>query len=293
MPRADLHGISVAYDDLNGRDGTTTERVLLLIHGHPFDRSMWRPQAEAVAAAGWRVIVPDLRGYGETSVVPGKTTLDTFANDLAGLLDVLEVRRAVVGGLSMGGQIAMEFARLHVARLDGLLLAATFPRIDTQEGSRHRIEVADRLEREGMAGYADEVLPRMLSASSLTALPHVAEHVRSMMRQAPPMGAAAALRGRAERAPYVSVLAGLEVPALIIVGEEDAFTTRDDAEQMQELLSHSRLVWLPGVGHLPNLERPAEFNAAVLAFLDTIPLSPRHPATADVEPHRVEWSTCP
>jgi len=267
MARADLRGISVAYDDLSGRDKTAKERVLLLIHGHPFDRSMWHPQAEAVAAAGWRVIVPDLRGYGETSVVPGKTTLESFANDLAGLLDVLRIGRVVVGGLSMGGQIAMEFARLHAARLDGLLLAATFPRIDTSEGRRHRLEVADRLEREGMAAYADELLPKMLSGSSITALPHVAEHVRSMMRLAPPIGSAAALRGRAERSPYEPVLAGLEIPALIVVGDEDPFTTRDDAEQMRHLLRHSRLVWLPGVGHMPNLERPAEFNAALLTFL--------------------------
>lgn len=267
MARADLCGISVAYDDLGVRDGTTRERVLLLIHGHPFDRSMWRPQAEAVAAAGWRVIVPDLRGYGETSVVPGKTTLAAFANDLAGLLDKLAIQHVVVGGLSMGGQIAMEFARLHSERLDGLLLAATFPRIDTDVGRRHRIEAAERLEREGMADYADELLPMMLSASSIKALPHVVEHVRSMMQLAPPMGSAAALRGRAERLPYDSVLAGVRVPALIVVGDEDAFTTRDDADQMRQLLSQSRLVWLPGVGHMPNLECTAEFNAALIAFL--------------------------
>lgn len=272
MARADLSGISVAYDDLSVRDGTTRERVLVLIHGHPFDRSMWRPQAETVAATGWRVIVPDLRGYGETSVVPGKTTLEAFANDLAGLLDVLGIWHVVVGGLSMGGQIAMEFARLHAERLDGLLLAATFPRIDTNEGRRHRMDAADRLEREGMAAYADELLPRMLSRSSVTALPHVAEHVRSMMQQAPPMGSAAALRGRAERSPYESVLAGLEIPALIVAGDEDPFTTRDDAEQMQQLLRQSRLVWLPGVGHMPNLERPAEFNAALIAFLGALHL---------------------
>jgi len=270
MARAELRGISVAYDDVGGRDGTTSERVLLLIHGHPFDRSMWRPQTEAVAAAGWRVVVPDLRGYGDTSVVPGKTTLETFANDLAGLLDALDIPHVVVGGLSMGGQIAMEFARLHADRLDGLLLAATFPRIDTDEGRRFRIDMADRLEREGMAAYADEVLPKMLSASSMTALPHVAEHVRSMMRQAPPIGSAAALRGRAERSPYESGLASLKIPALIVVGSEDAFTTRDDAEQMQRLLSRSRLVWLPGVGHMPNLERPDEFNTALITFLDSI-----------------------
>jgi pimeloyl-ACP methyl ester carboxylesterase len=258
----------MAYDDVGGRDGTSEQGVLLLIHGHPFDRTMWRAQAQAVAAAGWRCVVPDLRGYGDTSVDPGKVTLDVFANDLAALLDALAISRVAVGGLSMGGQIAMEFARLHARRLDRLLLAATFPRIDTDEGRRFRLEMADRLEREGMAAYADEVLPRMLSASSITTLPRVAEHVRTMMRRAPPLGAAAALRGRAERPSYEPVLADLDIPALIVAGDQDAFTTRDDAEQMRRLLRQSRLLWLPGVGHMPNLERPKEFNAALIAFLD-------------------------
>jgi len=270
LPRIDVRGISIVYDDLNGGNCAAGERTLLLIHGHPFDRSMWRPQAEAVSAASWRVIVPDLRGYGETSVIAGKTTLDVFANDIAALLDALGIGQVVVGGLSMGGQIAMEFARLHPPRLQGLLLAATFPRTDTDEGKRLRLEMADRLEREGMAAYADEVLPRMLAASSIAALPHVAGHVRSMMRNAPPMGAAAALRGRAERPPYESVLAGLSVPALIVIGDEDAFTTRDDAACMQALLTGGRLVWLPGVGHMPNLERPEEFNDALVKFLNEI-----------------------
>jgi pimeloyl-ACP methyl ester carboxylesterase len=268
MARIELNGLSMAYDDLGRSSGTQEQGVLLLIHGHPFDRSMWRSQAEAAAAAGWRAVVPDLRGYGDTSVHPGKTTLDVFANDLASLLDALAISRVAVGGLSMGGQIAMEFARLHAPRVDRLLLAATFPRIDTDNGRRLRLEMADRLEREGMAGYADEALPRMLSGSSITTLPDVVEHVRTMMRRAPPLGAAAALRGRAERPSYEPVLANLQIPALIVVGDQDAFTTRDDAEQMRGLLRRSRLLWLAGVGHMPNLERPQAFNAALITFLD-------------------------
>jgi 3-oxoadipate enol-lactonase len=268
MAHAEIRGITIAYDDRNGADAVSNERVLLLIHGHPFDRSMWRPQADAAAAAGWRVLVPDLRGYGETTVISGKTTLDVFADDLAALLDRLGIPRAVVAGLSMGGQIAMEIARRHADRLRALVLAATFPRIDTHEGQQYRRALADRIEREGMAGVADELLPRMLAASSIRDLPDVAAHVRTMMRGAPPSGAAAALRGRAERPPYEPVLAALRIPALIVVGDEDAFTTREDAEQMQTLLPHARLVWLPGVGHMPNLEQPQAFNSTLLAFLE-------------------------
>jgi pimeloyl-ACP methyl ester carboxylesterase len=216
------------------------------------------------------VIAPDLRGYGESTVVPGKTSLDQFAQDVAALLDRVGVRDVVIGGLSMGGQIVMEFCRLFPARVRGVLFAATFSRAETDEGKRSRAAMADRLLREGMEAYAEEVLPKMVAAETIAALPAVADHVLSMMRAAHPAGAAAALRGRAERPDYEDTLARLDVPAAIVVGDEDAFTTRSDAERMHALLRRSELVWMEGVGHMPNLEREAEFNAALHRLLDAV-----------------------
>ena len=304
---ASINGVTIGYDDAG-----TGENVLVLVHGHPFDRSMWRTQVERIsrqdlpatlraaqfisihgvcrvakqagaktpsserfiddrapfARSGWRVIAPDLRGYGESSVIPGKTTLDVFAQDIAALLDQLNIREVVMGGLSMGGQIVMEFCRLYSERVRGILLAATSPKAETEEGKWNRAQMADRLVREGMEPYAGEVLPKMVAPRNIVALPAVAEHVRSMMRAAHPAGAAAALRGRAERPDYESTLAGLDVPALIVVGDEDAFTTRADAERMHTLLRRSELVWMEGVGHMPNLEREVEFNEALRRLLN-------------------------
>jgi len=262
MANAFLNGISVGFDDVG--DGPNT---LLLVHGHPFNRSMWRPQIAAAHEAGWRVIVPDLRGYGETAVVPGKTTLDVFADDLATRLDGREVDSVVIGGLSMGGQIVMEFARQYPGRVRGLLLAATFPQAESEEGKRNRSAMAERLLRERMEGYAREVLPKMLASRSIEALPAVADLVLTMMRDTHPEGAAAALRGRAERPSYEETLSSLTVPALVVVGSEDAFTSRQDAERMRDLLRDSELVWLEGVGHMPNLESPAAFNSALCRLL--------------------------
>jgi 3-oxoadipate enol-lactonase len=265
MGAASINGITIGYDDTGAG-----ENVLVLVHGHPFDRSMWRPQVEEISSKGWRVIAPDLRGYGESSVIPGKTTLDVFATDIATLLNQLNIQEIVIGGLSMGGQIVMEFCRLYPERVRGVLLAATFPRAETEEGKRNRAKMADRLLREGMETYAEEVLPKMVARRNIAALPAVAEHVRSMMRAADPAGAAAALRGRAERPDYESALASLDVPALVVVGDEDAFTTRTDAEQMHLLLRRSELVWMEGAGHIPNLEREVEFNSALGRFLDRV-----------------------
>ena len=149
MGRATVNGISIAFDDM-GRG----PRVVVLLHGHPLDRSMWHRQIEMIEQAGWRIIVPDLRGYGESSAAGDRTTLEQFARDTSALLDVLGIGNVVLGGLSMGGQIVMEFCRLYPGRLHGIVLAATFPRAETEEGKRNRNRTADRLLREGMSPYA-------------------------------------------------------------------------------------------------------------------------------------------
>lgn len=265
MPTIDLQDVRLQYDD-----SVAGEAALLLIHGHPFDRSMWHPQRRAAEKAGWRVIVPDLRGYGESYVTPQTVTLETFARDLGALLLALGIGRAVVGGLSMGGQIAMEFCALFPERVAGLLLAATFPQSETAEGKVQRNRTADRLEREGMAAYANEALPRMLAPETLRDRPDLSHKVLEMMRSAPAAGAAAALRGRAERQDYSQVLGRLEIPALIVGGDRDAFTTRSDAENMHRLISGSRLLWMEGVGHMPNLEGEELFNAAMIGLLNAV-----------------------
>ncbi|MGW7577646.1 alpha/beta fold hydrolase [Streptomyces sp. NPDC054765] len=257
--------ITVGYEDEGSGE------PLVLIHGHPFNRSMWRPQTEHFSRAGWRVIVPDLRGYGDTTVVPGKTPLATFARDITGLLDHLGIERCVLGGLSMGGQIVMECYRLFPERIRGLLFADTFATAETEDGRTARYDMAERLLREGMDGYAREVLAKMVSPHTLATQPAVAAHVLAMMTTTPPAGAAAALRGRAERPDYTALLSRIPVPALVVVGAEDAYTPVSDARDIHERLPDSRLTVIEQAGHLPNLERPDEFNAALGTFLDSLP----------------------
>ncbi|MBO0849706.1 MAG: alpha/beta fold hydrolase, partial [Pseudonocardia sp.] len=179
-----IEGTVVEYDD------TETGEPLVLVHGHPFDRTMWRPQVEHLAGAGWRVIVPDLRGYGSSAVVPAVTGLETFARDIAGLLDHLGQRRAVLGGLSMGGQVVLEFYRLFPGRVRGLLLADTSATSESSTSARQRLEMANRLLHEGLHRYADQVLPKMVAPQSIRDRPEVARHVLGMMRGTSPLGAA-------------------------------------------------------------------------------------------------------
>ena len=231
---------------------------------------MWRPQVGVLAANGWRVIAPDLRGYGESTLTSGAFAFEDFGTDLLVLLDELGIERFVVGGLSMGGQIAMEVCRQAPERVRGLLLAATFPQSESEQGKIRRNDMADRLLREGMAGYAAEVLPKMVGARCLRENPAIGEAVLEMMTKTDPRAAAAALRARALRRPYEPVLAGFGRPATVVVGDEDAFTTRDDAMKMASLLADCDLRWMPGVGHMPNLEQTDSFNAALLGLLERV-----------------------
>ncbi|MFB7332342.1 alpha/beta fold hydrolase [Streptomyces adustus] len=249
---------------------------LVLVHGHPFDRSMWAPQIEAFSS-GRRVVAPDLRGYGASPVVPGRTPLSVFAQDIEALLDDLGVDAFVLAGLSMGGQIAMECQDRFGDRVRGLVLADTFPEAETPEGRAARNAMADRLLREGMRGYADEVLEKMVDPG---AAPAVKSHVHRMMTATRPEGAAAALRGRADRPDYRDLLTRVPVPALVVVGADDTYTPVADAESMHALLPDSTLRVIEGAAHLPNLERPTEFNVALEAFLTRVDARPQGTAAA-------------
>ncbi|MEU1073159.1 MULTISPECIES: alpha/beta fold hydrolase [unclassified Streptomyces] len=240
-----------------------TGDALLLVHGHPFDRTMWDPQTEEFARSH-RVVAPDLRGYGSAPVTPGTTLLSDFAEDVLALADRLGLGRFLLGGLSMGGQIVMECYRLFPERISGLLLADTFPAAETPAGRTARREAADRLVREGMKPYADEVLEKMVAPYADAA---VKARVHRMMTATDPEGAAAALRGRAERPDYRELLTTVTVPTLIVVGRDDTYTPVADAEAMHAAVPGSALVVVERAAHLPNLERPEEFNAAVRAHL--------------------------
>ncbi|MFB7586439.1 alpha/beta fold hydrolase [Streptomyces sp. NPDC056169] len=257
-------GIPLAYEDRGSGP------ALLLVHGHPFDHTMWQPQIDRFSRTH-RVLAPDLRGYGITPLGarPDFTDLGDFAEDLVDLLGHLKIQECVVAGLSMGGQIAMELHRRHPERVRGLVLADTFPAAETEDGKAARNAMADRLLAGGagaMREYADEVLDRMVAPYNT----HAAPHVHRMMCATDPVGAAAALRGRAERPDYRESLTTVAVPALVVVGRDDTYTPVADAEEMHALLPDSTLAVIERAAHLPNLERPEEFDSVLDSYLRSL-----------------------
>lgn len=264
---ARVRDIELAYDDTGGGGGGT---ALVLLHGFPFDRSMWQGQAEALGAE-FRVVAPDLRGAGGTTLGVGDVTLETLAEDVAALLDELKLGRVVLGGLSMGGYVAFEFFRRFPERVRALVLADTRPQADTEEGRRAREENARRALQEGMTPIVETMLPKLLSTATRERGGHVLERVRAMMLGVSPAGAAAALRAMALRRDQTDLLPSIDVPTLIVVGSEDAVTPPADAEAMKAKIENSRLVVVEGAGHLSNVEQPSEFNRALVEFLRALP----------------------
>ena len=264
MKQASINGISLAWREAG------SGLAVVFAHGHPFDHTMWDPQVDALSWK-YRVIVPDLRGYGASEAPESDTiTLEMMAEDLRALLDHLHIDRAVVVGLSLGGQAAMAFADLFPERLAGLVLAATFAEGETPEGVAARRAMAERFINEGTVLPGGEMLPKLFAPASLKRDPALALKVFTMIANASPAGAAAALRGRALRKDYLEPLTHVTVPALIVFGTEDKYVTRDRAERMHAAIPGSQLEIFDGVGHMPNLEATARFNAVLHEFLAQI-----------------------
>jgi pimeloyl-ACP methyl ester carboxylesterase len=243
---------------------------LLLIHGFPLNRTLWKPQWEALGGVA-RLLVPDLRGFGESDAAPGPYSMDLLARDCAGLLDVLGITQpVVVGGLSMGGYVTFAFARSFPERVRGLILAATRAGADTPEGKANREKSAALARAQGPAAVAGAMLPRMMSPKTYETRQPLVELARRIMETASVEGIVGAQLGMKDRPDFTSLLSTIEKPVLILHGADDSLIPVAEAEAMQHAMRSSRLVIVPEAGHLLNLEQPGIFNRAVMEFLASL-----------------------
>jgi pimeloyl-ACP methyl ester carboxylesterase len=255
--------MSLAYSD-TGAGPTTT---LVLLHAFPLDREMWQPQFDAFAGTA-RVIAVDLPGFGGSPLPAQPWTVDSAADDVATLLDTLGVTgRVVVAGLSMGGYVALAFARRHADRLAGLILADTRAEPDDDAAKQNRGKMIDLARTQGSAAVVEAMIPKLLSDGTRKNQPAVADAIRAIgARQN--LGAVAAalvaMRDRPDAAPGLDQLAA---PLLVLVGEHDAVTPPTLAAAMAGRVYGSELVTIPDAGHLSNRENPEAFSGAVLRFL--------------------------
>ncbi len=255
--QATVNGITLNYED-RGQG-----LPLLLIHGFPLSNAMWQQQIEALSAS-YRVIAPDLRGFGTSDITPGPYPMETFANDLVALLDTLAIEQAVLCGLSMGGYISFAFLRDYAERIRGLILCDTRARDDSDEGKATRETNAQLVEREGANAIADRMLPNLLSPN---APQERHDMLRAIIAGNSPQAIAAALRGMGMRPDSSDLLPTITVPTLLVVGEEDALSPPSEMRELQQHIPDCELAVIPAAGHVANLDNPQAFNEAVSGFL--------------------------
>lgn len=250
--------------------GQSGARVpLLLFHAFPFHAGMWEAQVEALSASR-TVVTFDCPGFGGGGEAVSGLSLADCARLGSEKLDGLGIDRVVVGGLSMGGYIAMAFLRAFPERTAGLVLANTRAGADSEAARQMRHTQAAGVRASGVQVVADAMLPRLLSETSVNEIPDLRDRVRGMMMNASAEGTAVMLEAMAARPDSGELLSACTLPACIIVGESDVLTPPDEARAMHSMLRGSELHILDGAGHLSNLEAPIRFNTILSRFLDGI-----------------------
>ncbi|MBY0227851.1 MAG: alpha/beta hydrolase [Gemmataceae bacterium] len=237
--------------------------VVVLLHAFPLSRAMWRPQIDALRDL-YRVIAPDLPGFGDSSL-PAASSIDGYADAVAEMLDDKDIHSPViVGGLSMGGYAALAFARRHPHRVAGLVLADTRAEADDATARANRDKLIAQARSGPSSAIVEAMLPKLMGKD---APPELVEAVRELGSAQKPATLAAALGALRDRPDATPGLAGIRVPALVIVGQDDALTPPDLARKLAGGIQGAKLAIIDKAGHLSSLEQPGAFNDVLMAFL--------------------------
>ena len=263
MPKVSANGLDINYLDTGG-DGTP----VVLLHAFPFNSNMWEPQIEALSDR-FRFIAPDLSGFGGSTAPEDESTysMDSYADQVAAVLDDAGVDKVVLAGLSMGGYIGFAFLRRHGGRVSALVLADTRAEADPPEGIEKRTNQQGQIRSDGTSGLIEGLAGALLGEATREKKPDVVQKVKELMAQNGPAGFIGALEAMKGRPDSSDELSGIGVPTLVIVGEHDGVTPPEAARKIHEHVGGSRLVVIPEAGHLSNLEAPEAFNGALGEFL--------------------------
>ena len=260
-----IDGLDIGYDDVG------SGMPVLFVHAFPLNRTMWAPQVSALVER-CRCVAADLRGFGESSVRP-PYAMAQYADDLVRLLDQLRLDRVVLVGCSMGGYVSFAFWRQHRDRVRALVLADTKATADTPEAVERRRQLIGVARTEGSTGVANLQVPSLIGKTAREKQPDTYDAVHRIMAQTSPDGIVGAIEAMMARPDSTPLLGTIDVPTLIVVGEEDVPTPVKDSRAMHERIPGSRLEIIAQAGHLSNLERPAAFNHVLTEFLGALTYS--------------------
>jgi 3-oxoadipate enol-lactonase len=262
--RLDVPGASIEYETAGPRNGVP----VVFVHGFPFSRAMWAPQAVALKADHY-IVTYDVRGHGGSDPGDGHYTVELFVDDFIALLDRLHLKSVVGVGLSMGGYILLRAIERHPERFRGLVLCDTRSEADGNEGKVKRARQAADIREHGLASFTENFLKAVFAESTPAEKPGVVESIRSVISKTSPITVAGTLIALAGRTDSSSSLYRIGVPTLILVGRDDAVTPPSASQAMKDKIPGAEMRVIPRAGHLSNLENPEEFTKHLAGFLAT------------------------
>lgn len=260
MENIKIRGSKIFYEDLN----PDKENVILFVHGHPFNHTMWKYQNASLNQ--FRLILPDLKGYGQSDYLFDNIYIEEQALDLALLLDELGIKKVNLIGLSMGGQIIVEFQRLFTSRVCSLIICASTPNAESAQSYENRLSLAESINEIGMVDYTNNDIHKYINLEKVKQDSEVYQHLYKMMIETTKEGAVASHKGRAERRDNFNYLKQIDIPTLVIAGEQDYFFKVEDVKAVANEIKGSEFRMIEDSGHLPNMEDPEMFNKLIREF---------------------------
>lgn len=244
--------------------------AVVLIHGFPLCRQMWAPQRTALADAGYRVICPDLPGFGESPSLTGPASMSNYADSVIDLLNELGIEKAVIGGMSMGGYVLLDLVERYPNRLLGAMFLVTRAAADDAAGKQKRTMMVEQVKGGNVLTIPDAFVPILFAEETSRENPHLVSKVRQWVESSPSPGLIEGLVAMRERGDSVDKLPTFAMPALVVGAQRDLAVPPEHSQMLAEDLPDAKLVIIPGAGHMANLEQPELFNAALLDFLATL-----------------------
>lgn len=260
-----VNNLTVSYIDEGPDDGP----VIIFIHGFPFNKSMWDKQLKALKE-NYRVIAYDVRGHGNSDSGTGDFSINLFADDLLAFMDALEIDKAILCGLSMGGYIVLNAIENYPERFDAIILSDTTCIADTPEAKEKRMEAIESIKKDGVEKFADESIKNLFAPESFATKKEEIAAVKKMIVNTTKESLYKTLRAFYERKETCSKLSEIMTPVLIMVGKEDKITPPAAAQLMHEKINDSLLNIIVHAGHLSNIENPLEFNNHLKKFTASV-----------------------
>lgn len=246
------------------------EKILVLLHAFPLSSSMWKVNVNKIKEAGFRIITPDLLGFGKNVYSSETTSMEDMANDVAEYLDSLNIEKAIIGGLSMGGYVTFNLYRLFPNKFSAIILCDTNCEDEPEEKQQLRYDLVSTVEEQGSQALIEHILPNLICENTKENNKELVAYLEKEFLNAKPEAVNSALRGMAVRKDHTYLLSKMDIPALLVFGENDKITNLETAQKMKNLIPNAQLKIIPNAGHYSNLENSESFNSILISFLQKL-----------------------